>query len=44
MKDDLTILREVLEAKEKELWDLKREITYDYIIHYCKTYKDKLVI
>lgn len=41
MKDDLTILREVLEAKENELWDLKREITYDYIIHYCKTYKDK---
>lgn len=40
MKDELTQLREELDKMEEALEYLKIEITYDYIIHYCKTYKD----
>ena len=40
MKDELTLLREELDKMEETLKYLKEEITYDYIIHYCKTYKD----
>lgn len=41
MKDELTVLREKLKAKEKEYYDLERKITYNYMVHYCKVFKDK---
>ena len=41
MKDELTLLREELEAKENEYYGLEIKITYNYMVHYCKTFKDE---
>ena len=41
MKDELTLLREELKETEREYYDLNRKILNEYIVHYCKIFKDE---